>query len=175
MQISKITPIRLLRVLHKNDETSDTLIPGDPNPYVASDQFDPPEIFENPAGNLDALIRNHAGVAWCQIPMINDTFEEHKYQIHKGIEYQKELLLIIKWAHRQKCLNDQIYDRDYEECYMMRNWRDPFRKTSKQWVEVSAIAPIGHRAIYCYLALNDMRIIAKARGLNTAKYFWKDN
>ena len=63
LAMTRAKPISLLIVLHKSDGAPDTPVPTDPNPYFDKNRFAPVEMYDNPAEESDAVIRNAAGVA----------------------------------------------------------------------------------------------------------------
>ena len=96
LRMTKANPIRLLLVLHRNDGTPDTPIARVPNPYFAPDRFEPAEVYDDPAEDSDALVRNHAGVASRRMPTKDHTYEERKYKIGKRIQRQQDLLRMVE-------------------------------------------------------------------------------
>ena len=113
LRMTKANPIRLLLVLHRNDGTPDIPIAGVPNPYFAPNRFEPAEVYDDPAEDCDALVRNHAGVASRRMPTKDHTYEERKYKIRKRIQRQQDLLRMVERSHRAKFPNEVINDSDH--------------------------------------------------------------
>ena len=99
LAMTRAKPISLLIVLQKSDGAPDTPVPTDPNPYFDKNSFAPVEMYDDPAEESNAVIRNAAGVASRWLPSWDHTFEECKYNIHNRIQRQRDALVAIKQAH----------------------------------------------------------------------------
>ena len=174
LRITKANPIRLLLVLHRNDGTPDTPIAGVSNPYFAPDRFEPAKVYDDPAEDCDALVRNHAGVASRRMPTKDHTYEERKYKIHKRIQRQQHLLRMVERSHRAKFPNEVIYYSDHKDWCFIHNLNNPIPKTGPQLVKARAVAPVGHRAVKWNLCFGVKHIRAKIQSLKAAQLKWEE-
>ena len=173
-RMTKANPISQLLVLHRNDGTPDTPIAGVPNPYFAPDRFEPAEVYDDPAEDSDALVRNHAGVASRRMPTKDHTYEERKYKIRKRIQRQQDLLRMVDRSHRSKFPNEVMHDSDHKDWYFIYNLKNPIPKTGPQFVKAYAVASIWRRAVKWNLSFGVKRIRAKIRGLKAAQLKWEE-
>ena len=174
LRITKANPIRLLLVLHRNDGTPDTPIAGVSNPYFASDRWEPAEVYDDPAEDSDALVRNHTGVASRRMPTKDHTYEERKYKIRKRIKRQQHLLRMVERSHRAKFPNEVIYHSDHKDWCFIHKLKNPIPKTGPQFVKARAVAPVGHRAVKWNLCFGVKRIRAKIQGLKAPQLKWEE-
>lgn len=170
LKLTAAQPIRLLLIMHRNDGTRDT--PG-PEPYFAEDQFDPPEMYDDPCEDSDALVRNAAGVAKRRLPTKDHTFEERKGRIRRRIRRQQQLLLNMKRAHKEKCPGAPIVDSEEEEFCYTRFLKNPVPTTGAQLVKARSVIHPGRRATNCNIYSGATRVVSKMRGIYAAQFFWE--
>ena len=85
---TKLQPIRLLVVMHRNNGTQDSP-PADPAaPYFSTTEFDPLETYDDPAEDSDQLVRDVNNLVSRRMPLKDQTFEEWRWRIRHRIQRQ---------------------------------------------------------------------------------------
>ena len=173
LQMTKAHPIRLLLILHRNDGTRDTPEADPTVPYFKPQHFDPPEMFDDPAEDTDALIRNTAGVGARRLPIKDYTFEERKWRIRKGIQRQQLLLLRMKREHYLKFPNGGTIDSDHEDFCYQAHLKNPVPNNGHQLVKARQVLASGRQVTNAAIVIGVSRLLAKIRGLRAAQTAWE--
>ncbi|KAF8415920.1 hypothetical protein EV426DRAFT_706044 [Tirmania nivea] len=80
LRISKANPVRIMVVLYALDGRENSLPLHSTAAFFAQDRFDPPNEYDDPAEDSDALVRVSAGVRKCRMPTKDHTFEQRGIQ-----------------------------------------------------------------------------------------------
>lgn len=171
LMMTNSKPIRLLAVMHRIGA------PNSPPPvgatYFAVDKFDPPEEFDDPAEDSDALRRNAAGVAPRRYPTVDHSFEDRKLKIRARIRRQQELLSTMKRKHKEKFPNAGQVDSE-DEGYAYVNLLRPKPDTGAKIVKARGVVRHSNRIYRMNIAVGATRGQAMVRAIRGAQNKWEE-
>ena len=172
LRITRAKPIRILIILARDpiNEVPDTPLIGGQT-YFPADRFDPPEEYDDPCEDSDALMRNRLGLAKRRMPTVDHAFEERKRLIRKRIKRQIELLNKISEAHRAKFPNLDIYEPGSEEWAQMQLFV-PKLTCGVDIVNARRSVIFGKEVCHMAHAGGDNLRVSKLRGLLAACRHW---
>ncbi|KAF8416448.1 hypothetical protein EV426DRAFT_705918 [Tirmania nivea] len=172
LRMSTANPVRLMVVLHA-PEGRENSPPLDPTvAFLPRNRFEPPNEYDDPAEDSDALVRDAAGVRKRRMPTKDHTFEKRKYEIRKRIERQERVKSTIKFEHKRKFPDADIIDSEHEDYCYIRNHKKPKCNTGLKLVKARQVVGVGHRATQWNRTFGVRRFMSKLRGINAAQTEW---